>query len=176
MFCHLAQPNSRCAFPFSFGPLWHQNPQRRGRTLNHGPTAARVRARARVIAVAMATLEDLKIPEIKKILRGCDIDATDILAAKTRFELIELAHYNGIYDVPDEWTIAKIKQQRLEARAQASATANSIGGGEANEPSGNGKGKGGGGGLLGKGASMSCSLALALLPLSVPSRPLFLSF
>ena len=28
----------------------------------------------------MATLEDLKIPEIKKILRGCDIDATDILA------------------------------------------------------------------------------------------------
>ena len=64
----------------------------------------------------MATLEELKIPDIKKILRSCDIDPTDILAAKTRVELLELARHNGIVDVPDEWTIAKIKQQRQEAR------------------------------------------------------------
>ena len=52
----------------------------------------------------MATLDELPIPEIKKILRGCEVNATDILAAKTKFELIELAKYNGITGPPDEWT------------------------------------------------------------------------
>ena len=87
----------------------------------------------------MATLEELKIPDIKKILRGCDIDATDILAAKTKFELIELAKFNGIFDVPDEWTIAKIKQQRAEERAKASKAANQLGGDGTTPPHGSWK-------------------------------------
>jgi len=61
-------------------------------------------------------LADLGIPEIKKILRGCEVDSTDILAAKTKIELIELAKHNGITGLPDEWTIAKIKQKRQEAK------------------------------------------------------------
>ena len=71
-----------------------------------------------------SSLEDLKVPEIKKILRGCEVDPTDILAAKTRMELLELARFNGIVEVPDEWTIAKIKQQRMKAKEKAMAASN----------------------------------------------------
>jgi hypothetical protein len=71
----------------------------------------------------MASLDSLKVPELKKILRGCDVDPTDILAAKTRMELLELARFNGITEVPDEWTIAKIKQQRQAERQKAQADA-----------------------------------------------------
>ena len=66
-----------------------------------------------------SSLEELKLPEIKKILRSCEVDPTDILAAKTRFELLELAAANGITDVPDEWTLNKIRQQKQLERDQA---------------------------------------------------------
>ena len=69
----------------------------------------------------MGSLEDLKLPEIKKILRSCEVDPTDILAAKTRYELLELARFNGITTIPDEWTIAKIKQQKQLAKTKAAA-------------------------------------------------------
>ena len=77
---------------------------------------------------SMGSLEELKLPEIKKILRSCDVDPTDILAAKTRYELIELAHSNGITDVPDEWTLNKIKSQKQLERQQATAAADTLAG------------------------------------------------
>ena len=95
----------------------------------------------------MATLEDLRIPEIKKILRDVEVDATDILAAKTKFELLELAELHGIVSVPDEWTIKKIKERRRQQRDKAIDSANSLAAKAENDASGQRQG------LLGKGMS-----------------------
>lgn len=72
-------------------------------------------------------MQSLKLNELKKILRSCEVDPTDILAAKTRFELLELARHNGIDDVPDEWTVAKIKsQKRLQQQQMPAADPRSL--------------------------------------------------
>jgi hypothetical protein len=54
-------------------------------------------------------LEELKASDLKKILRACGVKGSVILAAKTRFELLELASVQGISDwAPDEWTMEQM--------------------------------------------------------------------
>jgi len=76
-----------------------------------------------------------------------EVDATDILAAKTKFELLELAELHGIVSVPDEWTIKKIKERRRQQRDKAIDSANSLAAKAENDASGQRQG------LLGKGMS-----------------------
>ena len=59
-----------------------------------------------------ANMHEQDLFEIKRILRQCDIDPQDILAAKDKIQLVDLAHKNGIKQVPDEWSIQKIKARR----------------------------------------------------------------
>ena len=91
----------------------------------HESTTCELSAFVRVCAAsrraAMATLGELPIPQIKKLLRMCDIEAVHILAAKTKIELLELAASHGIVNVPDEWTLEMIRQE--QARRQAIALA-----------------------------------------------------
>ena len=59
----------------------------------------------------MATMAELSIPQIKRLLRACDVPPTSVLAATTKLELVELAGNHGIVQVPDEWTMEMIKQK-----------------------------------------------------------------
>ena len=65
----------------------------------------------------MATMSELSIPQIKRLLRACDVAPTSVLAAKTKIELVELAGNHGIVQVPDEWTMEMIKQENDRRRA-----------------------------------------------------------
>jgi hypothetical protein len=77
---------------------------------------------------AMASMEALTIVEIKRTLRGCSIPPQEILAARTKVELIELAQRHGIKGVPDEWTIEKIKASKVGAPSNRETSSRSAGG------------------------------------------------
>jgi hypothetical protein len=57
------------------------------------------------------SIEALRAPEIKLILRAFSVDPVLILDAKTKMDLVELARHHGITCVPDEWTLQKLKSK-----------------------------------------------------------------
>ena len=66
-------------------------------------------------------MADLPIPQIKNILRACNIEPVHILGAKTKPELVELAESLGIIMVPEEWTMDKIRQEQARRKEVARA-------------------------------------------------------
>ena len=69
----------------------------------------------------MATLAELPIPQIKTLLRQCDIEPVRILEAKTKPQLLELAESFGLVEVPDVWTMDRIRQEQLRRKEIALA-------------------------------------------------------
>ena len=57
------------------------------------------------------SIEALRAPEIKLILRAFSVDPVLILDAKTKMDLVELARHHGITSMPDEWTLQKLKSK-----------------------------------------------------------------
>jgi hypothetical protein len=46
----------------------------------------------------------LKATDISTMLRSCNVPAKDVLRAKSKDELVDLAAANDIHFVPDQWT------------------------------------------------------------------------
>ena len=68
----------------------------------------------------MATLADLRTGEIKRILKIFEVSPKELLAATTKASVVDLAHANGIVDVPDVWTLERVKAKELSiAEAKA---------------------------------------------------------
>ena len=64
------------------------------------------------IASSRFTMADLKYGEIKRILRLYNVSPVKILEADTKQKVVELAIASGVVDVPDEWTMSKLLQEK----------------------------------------------------------------
>lgn len=72
----------------------------------------------------MSRIVDLEGLEIKRILKIFEVNPTELFAAKTHDEVVALAHENGIFDAPDEWTLQAVKAKTItkeEAKAKQGA-------------------------------------------------------
>ena len=88
---------------------------------------ARRRPADLAVPQAMAAIDTMPLHELKRTLRHCAVNPVQILGARTKEDLVELAKSHGIFKVPDEWTIekikAKIKLADLSTTAPAAAPA-----------------------------------------------------
>ena len=78
------------------------------------------------VASSRHTVAALKPAELKKILRLFSVPPAKILQCATNRDLVDLAIATGIEDVPDQWTLDRLKQQQDEERARISRERNSL--------------------------------------------------
>jgi len=71
------------------------------------------------ISSSRYTMADLKYGEIKRILRLYGVAPSRILEADTKQKVVELALASGITDVPDDWTVDRLLQEKHEYEAKS---------------------------------------------------------
>ena len=72
---------------------------------------------------AISFLDDYKTPALKKILRDSGVPPQEVLAAKTRLELLEIADSYGIKDAPDQWGMSPTTKAQMGQKMSKSSDA-----------------------------------------------------
>ena len=93
---------------------------------SYSPDPGLDRAIRSEIVSSRHTVAALKPAQLKRILRLYNVSSREILEASTNQALVDLALQSGIVDVPDQWTLDRLKDEQDTERARISHARNTL--------------------------------------------------